>query len=38
MQADELLKTTLMEVFAYCLDRRMKLPFVVCMMSPNGSA
>jgi hypothetical protein len=37
MQTDELLKTALMDVLAHCLDKGMRMPLMVCMMSPNGS-
>jgi len=37
MQTDELLKIALMDIIAHCHDRGMKLPLMVCMMSPNGS-
>jgi len=37
-QPDELLKTALIEVLTYCLDRAaVKPPLIVSMMSPNGS-
>jgi len=37
MQTDELLRTTLMSVVSHSLDRGMKMPLMVCMMSRNGS-
>ncbi len=37
MQADELLRTTLVDVLTHCLDQRMKMPLMVCMMSRNAS-
>lgn len=37
MQADELLRTTLVDVLTHCLDQGMKMPLMVCMMSRNAS-
>ena len=37
MQSDTLLKATLMDILAHCFDQGMKLPLMICMMSPNGS-
>ena len=37
MHTDDLLKTALTDVLAHCLDQGMRMPLMVCMMSPNGS-
>jgi hypothetical protein len=37
MQSDEMLKIALADVLTHCLDRSMRTPLMVCMMSRNGS-
>ena len=37
MQDDEPLTNALSEIFAQCETRGMKQPFIICIISPNGS-